>query len=294
MKKILLLTLAGWAHLCAYAQENSDTLRIQRQQLDSLFIDEMEQPTIALRPKVLHAEPLYIDLIRDLGARKGEKEWNVAFGMQDMRKYDEFQALVEYEWAPLDRLGLEVELPFSLYSFRDGSTEASAPANRLESLKVATQYTFLVSERLNTSLALGYIHEFELVDLKKLGKEDAFKGNIFNPFLVAAKRWGSNYHTLIYTGPKIEKAYGEKADVGFEVNYNFHYMVSGTRNFLGLEVNQEIHGGKSTTTLRPQMRVGLAHNLMIGIVSAIPVSQPDAGLGSFLRIIYEPGFRAVH
>lgn len=294
MKKTLLLTLAGWAHLCAYAQENSDTLRIQRQQLDSLFIDEVEQPTIALRPKVLHAEPLYIDLIRDLGARKGEKEWNVAFGMQDMRKYDEFQALVEYEWAPLDRLGLEVELPFSLYSFRDGSTEASAPANRLESLKVATQYTFLVSERLNTSLALGYIHEFELVDLSKLGKEDAFKGNIFNPFLVAAKRWGSNYHTLIYTGPRIEKAFGEKADVGFEVNYNFHYMVSGTRNFLGLEVNQEIHGGRSTTTIRPQMRVGLAHNLMIGIVSAIPVSQPDAGLGSFLRIIYEPGFRAVH
>jgi hypothetical protein len=25
--------------------------------------------------KVLHAELLYIDLIRDLGARKGEKEW---------------------------------------------------------------------------------------------------------------------------------------------------------------------------------------------------------------------------
>lgn len=294
MKKTLVLSLIGLACLSAYAQENSDTLRIQRQQLDSLFIEEVENPTISQKPKVLHAEPLYIDLIRDLGARKGEKEWNVAFGMQDMRKYDQFQALVEYEWAPIDRLGLEVELPFSLYSFRDGSKEASTPSNRLESLKVATQYTFLVSERLNTSLALGYIHEFELEDLNQLGKEGAFKGNIFNPFLVAAKRWGSNYHTLIYTGPKIEKAYGEKADVGFEINYNFHYMVSGTRNFLGLEVNQEIHDGKSFTTLRPQMRVGLAHNLMIGIVSAIPVAQPDAGLGSFLRIIYEPGFKAVH
>jgi hypothetical protein len=294
MKKMILLALAGWAHLCAYAQENSDTLRNQRQVLDSLFIEEVENPKVSLKPKVLHAEPLYIDLIRDLGARKGEKEWNIAVGMQDMRKYDEFQALIEYEWAPVDRLGMEVELPLSLFSFRDGSRESTTPANRLESLKVATQYTFLVSEKTSTSLALGYIHEFELVDLNKMGGDGIFKGNIFNPFLVVAKRWGSNYHTLIYTGPKIEKAYGEKANFGFEVNYNLHYMVSGTRNFIGMEINQEIHGGRSNTTLRPQMRVGLAHNLMIGIVSAIPISQPDAGLGSFLRIIYEPGFKALH
>jgi hypothetical protein len=33
----------------------------------------------ALKPKILHAEPLYIDLIRGLGARKGEREWNVGW-----------------------------------------------------------------------------------------------------------------------------------------------------------------------------------------------------------------------
>ena len=27
--------------------------------------------------KVDHAEPLYVDLIRDLGPHKGEKEWNI-------------------------------------------------------------------------------------------------------------------------------------------------------------------------------------------------------------------------
>lgn len=294
MKKILLLALFGLGSLCAYAQDETDTLKIQRQILDSLFIDEVEKPEISKKPKVLHAEPLYIDLIRDLGARKGEKEWNVGFGMQDMRRYDEFQALIEYEWAPIDRLGLEVELPVSLYSFRNGNPEGVIPANKLESLKLAAQYTFLVSEKTNTSMAFGYIHEFELVDFKQLGKVDAFKGNIFNPFIVAAKRWGSNYHTLLYTGPKIEKAYGQKADIGFEINYNLHYMVSGTRNFIGVEVNQEIHSGRSIATLRPQMRVGLAENLMIGIVSAIPIAQPDAGLGSFVRIIYEPGFKAMH
>ena len=294
MKKILFLTLLGLGSFCAYAQENTDNLKTQRQLRDSLFIEEVEKPEISQKPKVLHAEPLYIDLIRDLGARKGEKEWNVGFGMQDKRRYDEFQALIEYEWAPIDRLGLEVELPVSLYSFRNGNKEGAIPANKLESLKVAGQYTLLVSEKINTSLALGYIHEFELVEFEKLGGNESFKGNIFNPFLVAAKRWGSNYHTLIYTGPRIEKEYGEKTNFGFEVNYNFHYMVTGTRNFIGLEVNQEIHEGRSFATLRPQMRLGLAENLMVGIVSSIPLSQPDSGLGSFVRIIYEPGFRAIH
>jgi len=294
MRRILLLTLLGLGQLCAYAQETNDDPKIQRQLLDSLFIEEVEKPETSQKPKVLHAEPLYIDLIRDLGARKGEKEWNVAFGMQDMRKYDEFQALIEYEWAPIDRLGLEVELPVSLYSFRNGSKEGAIPANKLESLKVAGQYTFLVSEEMNTSLALGYIHEFELVDFEKYGKESAFHGNVFNPFLVAAKRWGSNVHTLIYTGPKIQKPHDEKAKMMYEVNYNLHYMVPGTKNFIGLEINQELFEGSSSTTLRPQMRVGLAENLMIGIVSAIPISQPDAGLGSFVRLIYEPGFKAMH
>lgn len=294
MKKLLFLVLIGLGKTCAFAQEQSDTLKIQRQLLDSLFIEEVEKPETALKPKVLHAEPLYIDLIRDLGARKGEKEWNVGFGMQDKRRYDEFEALIEYEWAPIDRLGLEVELPVSLYSFRNGNKDGVIPSNKLESIKLAGQYTFLVSEKRNTSLAFGYIHEFELVGFDRLGKDGAFKGNLFNPFLVAAKRWGTNYHTLIYTGPKIEKSYGQKADVGFEVNYNLHYMVTGTRNFIGLEVNQEIHHGKSFATLRPQMRVGLAENLMIGIVSSIPIGQPDAGLGSFVRLIYEPGFKAMH
>ncbi|SDA51492.1 hypothetical protein SAMN03080617_00809 [Algoriphagus alkaliphilus] len=294
MKKILFLALFGFGSFCASAQEEIDTLKVHRQILDSLFIEEVEKPKTSQKPKVLHAEPLYIDLIRDLGARKGEKEWNVGFGMQDKRRYDEFHALIEYEWAPIDRLGLEVELPVSLYSFRNGNSEGAIPANTLESIKVAGQYTFLVSEKRNTSLAVGYIHEFALVDFEKMGKMNAFKGNLFNPFFVAAKRWGSNYHTLIYTGPRIEKGYGKQAEVGFETNYNLHYMVSGTRNFIGLELNQEFVNGKSTATLRPQMRLGLAENLMIGIVSTIPVAQPDAGLGSFVRIIYEPGFKAMH
>lgn len=84
-----------------------------KERRDSLYIEEVQDEQ---KPdKVLHAEPLYIDLIRDLGARKGEKEWNVGLGMTDNNIYDNYTALVEYEWAPIDRLGVEVELPFSIY-----------------------------------------------------------------------------------------------------------------------------------------------------------------------------------
>lgn len=294
MKNIVLgLLLLSFTNLYAQNSEQNSIKR-ERQFLDSAFIVEVEKPNQKIKPKVLHAEPLYIDLIRDLGARKGEKEWNFGFAMQDNRQFDEFHALVEYEFAPIDRLGFEIELPFSFYSFRSQENILDQPENRLESIKLATQWTFLVNEKHNTSLALGYIHEFSLVDFDRIRRDRLFNGNIFNPFLIAAKRWSNNYHTLLYTGPVIEKLRSGELRAGYEINSNFHYMISGTRNFIGLEINQYLEQGTVDTTLRPQMRVGLAENLMIGIVSAIPINQPNRGLGSFVRIIYEPGFRSMH
>jgi hypothetical protein len=293
MKKLIFIAALLWTS-SAIAQTKIDSLKSARQKLDSLFLNEIEAPESNQKPKVLHAEPLYIDLIRDLGARKGEKEWNIGTGLQDKRKYDEIHALVEYEFAPIDRLGFEVELPFTFYSFRNRENKSNGPSNHLESIKLATQWTMLVSEKKNLSAALGYIHEFALLDFNQISGKKFFKGNSYNPFLVVAKRWGRNYHSLIYTGPQFEKEFNQKIETNYQINYNLHYMVPGTRNFLGLEMNQEIQTGKSILTLRPQMRLGIAHNLMIGIVSAIPIGQPDVGLGSFMRIIYEPGFKGMH
>ncbi|ERM81595.1 hypothetical protein P872_20120 [Rhodonellum psychrophilum GCM71 = DSM 17998] len=295
MKKIL--AMLG---LCLYAlpsigQNLSDSLKIQKRILDSLFLDEIEAPQSKEKAKILHAEPLYIDLIRDLGARKGEKEWNFGFGMTDKNGFDEYEALVEYEWAPIDRLGFEIEVPLTVFSSRgELSQNLEKPSNRLESIKLATQWTFLVSEKAKTSLALGYIHEFEFVDLNNLSFRQLFKGNIYNPIFIAAKRWGSNYHTLIYTGPRIEKEFNQKSHVSYDINTNFHYMITGTRNFIGLEVNKEIYQGKMETVLRPQMRIGLSESIMVGIVTGIPLSRQNNGISSFLRIIYEPGFKAMH
>lgn len=252
---------------------------------DSLFINDVEEQTEP--DKVLHAEPLYIDLIRDLGARKGEKEWNVGLGMTDKLGYDTYEALIEYEWAPINRLGLEVELPFLIQSPMEQTNEATPP-NQFNIVKVAAQWTFLVNQKAATSMAIGYINEFEFND--QMGKESSvFKGNVYNPFLVVAKRWGQNFHSLIYTGPVVEQHYqSNEFHAHYDINTNFHYMITGTKNFVGVEINQSIKDSQLETVLRPQMRLEISNQLMVGIVVGIPTNKEHERISSFLRLIWEP------
>ncbi|BFP43551.1 hypothetical protein FGF1_43960 [Flavobacteriaceae bacterium GF1] len=263
--------------------------QITKSEKDSLYIQHVEDHK---EPhKVLHAEPLYIDLIRDLGARKGEKEWNIGLGLTDNLKFDSYEALIEYEWAPVDRLGLEIELPFTLYSAVNGTARDSVPSNQLNSIKMAIQWSFFVNEPMATSMALGYINEFELSDFRNFGRP-FIKGNVYNPFLVIAKRWGTNFHSLIYTGPLIEQDFSTSTfHTVYDANTSFHYMISGTRNFIGVELNKTFASGDFDMTLRPQMRLGIADNLLIGIVGGIPVSRENQRLSSFVRLIWEPGHK---
>lgn len=285
-KRIFLFTLLCWFYQ-ANAQEP-----LSREHLndikDSLYIYEIEEKTEPF--KVLHAEPLYIDLIRDLGARKGEREWNIGMGITDNNQYDMYTLLVEYEWAPVNRLGLEVELPFSVYYPTIGN--AKTPGSKLNSLKVAGQFTFHVSEKNKTSMAIGYIHEFLLPEFKNYGKQSFISGHVFNPFFVAAKRWGNNMHTLLYTGPLIEHDLATRTThVPWQVNSNVHYMITGTRNFIGIEFNKSIDRSDFDMTIRPQMRVGISDNLLIGIVTGIPVNRENERFSMFLRLIYEPSHK---
>ena len=285
MKSIFLLVQALFLSLQLLCQIEDFT----NEEKDSLYIYEVQDQHE--KDKVLHAEPLYIDLIRDLGARKGEREWNVGVGMADNLTHDAYEALVEYEWAVIDRLGLEVEVPVMIYAPLSENTIDSIPESTIESLKLAAQWSFFVNEKTSTSLALGYIHEFEFSSFKRFG-QPLIKGQLFNPFFIAAKRWGSNFHTLIYTGPRFDHLWGEfnNAHFEYELHSNFHYMIPGTRNFIGLEVNKYFSNTESNITLRPQMRVSVAENFLIGIVPGIPINRNDERLSMFLRVIWEPKF----
>ncbi len=255
------------------------------QNYDSLY--EAQEKTGPL--KIRHAEPLFIDLIRDLGAHKGEKEWNVGFGLVDKLQFDKYIGLVEYEWAPVDRLGLEVEVPITIYAAAANGVPAERPSNRVESIKMAAQWTFHVSEKARASFALGYLNEIEFSDLNVISRSNLFQGNLFNPFFIAAKRLGSDFHSLVYTGPQIHRDFNTKSwKTRYEWNTNFHYMIPGTRNFLGIEFNKMFTGSEFEMVIRPQMRVVIHESLLIGIVQGIPVSKDRERLSSFLRLIYEP------
>ena len=292
MKRLYLFCVAFGFVQTYFAQvEGKDSTSLINETLDSLYIYEVQDSKP--KDKVLHAEPLYIDLIRDLGARKGEKEWNVGLGMIDNTKYDRYETLIEYEFAPIDRLGLEVELPFSFYyPVAENTTRDSIPDNTMESLKLATQWSFFVSEKLKTSMALGYIHEFELASFNQYKSKNLFTGNVFNPFFIAAKRWGNNFHSLLYTGPVVEQHFSTRnLEMHWQANTNFHYMIPGTRNFIGVEFNKEFYQDDFDMIIRPQMRVGIADNLLIGIVTGIPIERESQRFSSFIRLIYEPGHK---
>lgn len=261
-------------------EENEDRV------LDSLYIAVYE--SFQGKPKVLHAEPLFIDLIRDLGARKGEAEWNIGLGLFNKKKYDELLFFVEYEWAILDRLGLEVEVPVNFFNGHNGTINNTKPENQIESIKLAAQWTFYVNTDKAVSLALGYLNE-TFFNPPSAMRSRLFNENMYNPFLVAAKRWGNNWHSLIYAGPQFFHWFSTgKITSRFEWNSNIHYMLPGTRNFIGIEVNKYFYMNDFFAVFRPQMRLEIKDNFLIGIVTGIPVSYANQNLSTFLRIIWEP------
>ncbi|MCF2444102.1 phosphoribosylformylglycinamidine synthase [Dyadobacter sp. CY345] len=241
--------------------------------------------------KIHHAEPLFIDLIRDLGARKGEKELNLGWGMEDQKGFVANTGFFEYEFSPVNRLGLEVEVPFSFYKpefeRQDGE---SAPRNRMEGVKLASQYTFLVAQKYNLSMAIGYIHEFKTHSFYSLRHGSApLKGHSLNPFFVAAKRWGKRIHSMIYTGPEWEFTSGDRnPEKYFQVNASTHYQLNNGGNLIGVEVNQEYSGWEFATVVRPQVKLMITSNLALGLVTGIPVNLDDHGISFMARIIFEP------
>lgn len=237
-------------------------------------------------PKVSHAEPLYFDLVRDLGARKGEKELNIGADFTNNSDYNAYSLLVEYEFAPVNRLGLEAEADFSLFK-STGNTKT--PNNKLQCLRLSAQYSLFVSPEYRTTLAIGYSQLIEFTDFKSYGKRQLITGVSYNPFFVAAKRWGNNFHTLMYVGPVFEYDFTQKTTiVNWQINTAFHYTIPHSSHFIGVELNKEINQGKLEMTVRPQVKIKLNQNLGIGFVTGFPINKKCQGFSSFFRIIYEP------
>jgi hypothetical protein len=256
--------------------------------LFSINIFSLQAQTDVL-PKVKHAEPLYMDLIRDLGARRGERELNVGGGLQRSNQYNSYSGFIEYEFAPFNRLGMEVEIPLQFYQPQslDGNHN-SIPKNRIEGLKFSTQYTFLVAPQKQISMAVGYTNQFIFHSFKTLHNENKLaKGNLYSPLFIAAKKWGNNIHTMLITGPLYEQRFSSASN---SLGYQFHASIFHTflkSNFVGFEINHVYLNESYSTVIHPQVKFKICPAMAIGIVTAIPL---DSGYepSVFFRFIYEP------
>lgn len=242
-------------------------------------------------PKINHAEPLYMDLVRDLGARRGEKEWNVGTEVSSGRSYTIHSTFLEFEFAPLNRLGFELELPFTFYRQNNAGENSSGqlPRNRMEGMKLAAQYTFLVSGKYQLSAATLYIHELMLHSFYTMNnKQLLLKAHSYSPALAIAKRWGKQFHSLLYTGPEwITLVQSEEVNFQYQLNASIHYVLPGTRNFVGLELNQE-YGAGNTIVLRPQTKLAFSNAFALGLVTGIPLDKNEQGISFMMRLIFEP------
>lgn len=245
------------------------------------------QTTDSLPLKIKHAEPVYSDIIRDLGARKGEKEINIGYKLEKNTDFSTQRGFIEYEFAPLNRLGLELEIPFQFgaKSYQQGGS--NVPANKIESIKPAIQYTFLVARAARLSMAVGGIYELRLNTLKTVDDHlGLLKGNSFNPFLIVGKRWGTHLHSMITTGPEFYKDFStHQHESAYLLNVSMHYMLDS--HFLGIEMNQEYKGREVYTVMRPQAKIQLNKSIGIGLATGIPLKRPGLGNSFVARLIYE-------
>ncbi len=244
--------------------------------------DSTQTPAPVKPVKISHAEPLYLDLVRDLGARKGEREWNVGTSFSKHGGAAHWHPFVEYEFAPINRLGLEVEVPLQAQVPLD--EEIPGSSLNMKSLKTSLQWTYAVIEPWQTSLAVGYTNE--LIINHQSGK--LFSAECGFPFAVAAKKWGSHVHTLVYAALGGEKKWGKSLEAtGYEVNLALHYVIPRSKAFVGVELYHSQNGPVYENVIRPQVRVALKSNLLVGFVSSFSLKSTDP-VSSFVRVIYEP------
>lgn len=271
MKSIYITLLSCVTYLSTYSQ---DTL------VPSIAV--LKKKSLDLPLKIKHAEPIYIDLMRDLGARKGEAEFNIGYGIANYKKSKQHNAFIEYEWAIADRIGMEVEIPTSF---------DSSSLSKIDGIKLATQYTFLVNEKHQTSLAVGYMHEMEFTNTRQFQKQSSlFKGFISNPFFIAAKNFGS-FSALLYTGPEFIYEFESKEIItNYALNASIHYMIPNSHHFIGIENNLLFEKEELEYIMRPQMKLGILHNFSIGVVTGIPIVSNDFTMDFMTRIIWEPNF----
>lgn len=278
MKKLITTALFSVLCLSAYCQE-----------------EKKEEST-------KHYMPLYLDIPAEMNVKKGYKEINLASGYADYKDFSSIRTLLEYDFAPIDKLGFEIEIPFVFVNQKTTTTQSESTTvvaheegeavKSVTALRVGFNYSLYNSSKAQTSISIGYFNELELTPFEHFGKP-LFEGNVYNPFLSVAKIWKKRWHTMVYSGPAIKQSFEHhESNTAYRFNTIISYRFgSGEKeNFAGIECNQTwAKEAAGQMVLYPQVQLELADKWKLGVVAGVPVATNNHLNGSgFLRLIYSP------
>jgi hypothetical protein len=205
-------------------------------------------------------EPMFFDLVRPLGAQKGELEMNALVGHQARSGDTEWAPEVEYVLA--DGYAVELEFPF------ENSTLA--------------QYKVAVQGTLGVLAASKMIHGWQVI-----GRRTTDRGHYSGDALyINAYRFSDRWSTLNMVGLRRTAFASTGQTVGL-LNTNLFYNRS-REVVLGLEINTELKSGRWNYRLLPQVHVSMgayqALQVGLGVTNINPYVRREP-LGS-LRWIY--------
>lgn len=203
-------------------------------------------------------EPLYFDLVRGLGAKRGEFEFNV-LTTADFRPYGGVGWAPEVEWAFADRYAIEFEIPM-----HDG---------RLEALKLAQQGTF--RER-----RPNFIHGWQVIVEGKLEGVGEFTA-----LYLAGRRFGRRTSMLAMLGPRVAV---DSSETGAELLVNPSVFVDIDERFtIGLENNAVIDGRDSSLRSLPQLHLQLGRHTRVQVGGGVEVSEDGLRPAVGIRLVIE-------
>lgn len=229
-------------------------------------------------------EPLVFDLVRPLGAKKGEVEVNTlgmvplnrrlggsrhksdTLGMVPLsRDNSQIEWAPEIEFALWDGFALEFEFPF------EGS--------HLEAFKMGAQYTF------GTALDNRYIHGFQGLFERALESTTSswaglyLGGMRFNPRWSMLGMWGMAYEA--------GSGAGEKGGQRTRLLQNLTLFYNLTdKTHLGLETNYAVSmHGEQTLLLMPQLQMALTKHFCVQLGAGVGFSESETLPQVALRVI---------
>jgi hypothetical protein len=71
------------------------------------------------------------------------------------------------------------------------------------------------------------------------------------------------------------------------INSDIHFVLPGTKNFVGIEFNKEIEASHFKMIVRPQLKMALTSTSALGIALGIPTGSNERKFDVLVRWIYE-------